>query len=82
MNIVRKAKEIRSKEIYLVFGGFHLKNHSSVMVNSIITELKYLGVNKCGPTHCSGDEAILLFKQAFGNNFIRMGTGQAIKISP
>lgn len=82
VNIVRKSKELLGKEVYMVFGGFHLMSHSSDMINDIITELKYLGVKKVGPTHCSGDEAIHLFKQAFGKDFIQMGTGQVIKISP
>ena len=82
VNIVKKAKDICCKEIYMVFGGFHLRNHSSDMVADIIGELKSLGVKKCGPTHCTGDEAIQIFKKEYGENFIQMGTGQVIKLSP
>jgi 7,8-dihydropterin-6-yl-methyl-4-(beta-D-ribofuranosyl)aminobenzene 5'-phosphate synthase len=81
VNIVRRAKDILGKEVYMVFGGFHLMKHSSKMISEIITELKNLGVKKCGSTHCSGEEAIQIFKQSFGNNFIHMGTGQVIKIA-
>jgi 7,8-dihydropterin-6-yl-methyl-4-(beta-D-ribofuranosyl)aminobenzene 5'-phosphate synthase len=82
VNIVRRAKDIFSKEVYMVFGGFHLMKHSSDMISDIIDELKNLGVKKCGSTHCSGDEAIQMFKEAFGNNFVQMGSGKVIKISP
>ena len=81
VNIVKRAKDILGKEIYMVFGGFHLRSHSSEMVADIIAELKSLHVQKCCPTHCTGDEAIQMFKKAFGNNFLQMGTGKVIKIS-
>jgi 7,8-dihydropterin-6-yl-methyl-4-(beta-D-ribofuranosyl)aminobenzene 5'-phosphate synthase len=82
VDIVNRAKDLLSKEVYMVLGGFHLMKHSRELIRDIITELKFLGVKKCGSTHCSGDEAIKMFKEAFGNNFIQLGTGQVIKISP
>ena len=82
VDIVKRAKDLLSKEVYMVFGGFHLMKHSRELIRDIIADLKYLGVKKCGSTHCSGDEAIKMFKEAFGNNFIQLGTGQVIKISP
>jgi 7,8-dihydropterin-6-yl-methyl-4-(beta-D-ribofuranosyl)aminobenzene 5'-phosphate synthase len=81
VNIVKRAQDILGKEIYLVFGGFHLRSHSGDMVADIIAELKSLGVQKCGPTHCTGDEAIQMFKKVFGNDFLQMGTGKVIKIA-
>jgi 7,8-dihydropterin-6-yl-methyl-4-(beta-D-ribofuranosyl)aminobenzene 5'-phosphate synthase len=54
---------------------FHLLDYSSAMIITTITELKNLGVKKCGATHCSGEEAIKMFKKSFGDNFIQMGAG-------
>lgn len=79
VNIIKKAKEILDKDIYLVFGGFHLMRHSDDEVNKIIQEFKKLGVLKCGPTHCTGEKAIQLFKQAYGDNYVKMGTGRIIQ---
>jgi 7,8-dihydropterin-6-yl-methyl-4-(beta-D-ribofuranosyl)aminobenzene 5'-phosphate synthase len=81
VNIVETAKDKFGKEVYMVLGGFHLLDHSKQMVSEIITELKNLGVKKCGATHCTGDEAIQLFKTSFGDNFFEMGTGQIINVS-
>ena len=41
--------------------------------------MKKLGVQKAGPTHCTGDRAIQLFKKAYGPNFVQMGVGRILK---
>jgi 7,8-dihydropterin-6-yl-methyl-4-(beta-D-ribofuranosyl)aminobenzene 5'-phosphate synthase len=64
----------------MVFGGFHLKNHSPEQIEKIIHEIKELGVQKIGPTHCTGDAAVSLFKKAWGVNFISMGVGKTVKL--
>jgi 7,8-dihydropterin-6-yl-methyl-4-(beta-D-ribofuranosyl)aminobenzene 5'-phosphate synthase len=80
VNILKKAKEIRNRDVYLVFGGFHLMDHSEDQLGEIIQAFKSLGVEKCGATHCTGDKAIDMFKAAFGPNFVPMGTGKILTI--
>jgi len=80
VNIVKKAKEITGKDIYLVIGGFHLGGESRGEIGSIIEELKDLGVEKIAPCHCSGDLARSMFKEAFGDNYIEAGVGAVIEI--
>ena len=36
---------------------------------------------KCGATHCTGDTQIKIFKEAFKENYIEMGTGRILSIS-
>jgi len=81
VDIVKRAKEMIDKNIYLVFGGFHLMQKSEVEVKNIISQFKDLGVEKVGATHCTGERAIQLFKQAYGDDFVQMGVGRVIKIS-
>ncbi len=69
------------KNIYLVCGGFHLLNKSEEEVKKIISQFKDLGVQKVGATHCTGDQAIELFKEAYKENFVKMGIGKVIRIS-
>ncbi len=82
--IVRMLKEIKSsfnKNVYMVFGGFHLMDKSDGEVSSIITGMKEMGVVKCGATHCTGDHQIDLFRKAFGDNFVEMGVGNSITVN-
>ena len=79
VNIVKKAEEIVPKDVYLIIGGLHLMNNSDDGIKMIINQLKNLGVQKVGATHCTGDRAIALFKQAYGENYIEMGVGKVFK---
>ena len=81
VDIVKRAKEVVDKKIYLVCGGFHLMNKSEDEVKEIIREFKDLGVMKVGASHCTGDRAIELFKEAYKENFVQMGVGRVIRIS-
>ncbi|MCX6260881.1 MAG: MBL fold metallo-hydrolase [Bacteroidia bacterium] len=82
--IVEMLKEIKStfnKNIYMVFGGFHLLDKSEQEMNSIISELKSIGVVKCGATHCTGEKQIKMIRDAFGPNFVELGAGNSIVIN-
>jgi 7,8-dihydropterin-6-yl-methyl-4-(beta-D-ribofuranosyl)aminobenzene 5'-phosphate synthase len=80
VNVLKRAKEIMDKPIYLVFGGFHLGGTPDRTIQKIIQSFDELGVEKCGATHCTGDKAIGMFKEAFGENYIPMGTGKVFEI--
>jgi 7,8-dihydropterin-6-yl-methyl-4-(beta-D-ribofuranosyl)aminobenzene 5'-phosphate synthase len=81
--IIEMLKEIKSafkKDIYMVFGGFHLLNKSDKEMESIIAEMKALGVIKCGATHCTGGKQIKMIREAFGDNFFELGVGNTFEI--
>lgn len=80
VNILKRAKELFDRPIYLVFGGFHLGGMADAKVEAIIRDFKEIGVEKCGATHCTGDRPIELFKKAFGDNYVPMGTGRVLEI--
>ena len=75
LNIVRKAKQLVHKDVCLVMGGFHLLNKNASEIDRIIRALKEMGVQKVSPSHCTGEEAMLRFKKAWGENFIPGGCG-------
>ena len=81
VKIVKKAKTYLGKKVYLVFGGFHLMRQSDEQIKKIIANLRELGVEKCGATHCTGDRQIKLFKEDFKENYIKIGAGSVIKIT-
>jgi 7,8-dihydropterin-6-yl-methyl-4-(beta-D-ribofuranosyl)aminobenzene 5'-phosphate synthase len=81
VRIVEKVKEEFSQErLYCVFGGFHLKDRQEKDINTIIGQLEALGVKKFGPAHCSGETAISMFKERFGDNYIKMAAGKAFEV--
>jgi 7,8-dihydropterin-6-yl-methyl-4-(beta-D-ribofuranosyl)aminobenzene 5'-phosphate synthase len=79
--IVEMLEHIKSefnKNIYMVFGGFHLLQKTEKEMNQIIERMKALGVVKCGATHCTGERQIKMIREAFGENFIELGAGNVI----
>ena len=79
-HIAQRAIEIAEKPILLLIGGFHLMYASTNQIRSVIAQLDALGVQNVCPTHCSGDEAIAMFAEHFGERYIPGGTGQSIEI--
>ncbi|MDO9575399.1 MAG: MBL fold metallo-hydrolase, partial [bacterium] len=80
VNIVKKAKELLNKNIYLVLGGFHLMSYSEKEVKEIIKDLEELGVLKIAPSHCTGGRPIELFREAWGENFLDLGCGAVFEM--
>jgi 7,8-dihydropterin-6-yl-methyl-4-(beta-D-ribofuranosyl)aminobenzene 5'-phosphate synthase len=82
VKIVQRAKEItKEKDVYLLIGGFHLLDMGADQVKNIINELKNENVKKVSPTHCTGDSAIALFKQEYGDNYVPAGVGNKIMVN-
>jgi 7,8-dihydropterin-6-yl-methyl-4-(beta-D-ribofuranosyl)aminobenzene 5'-phosphate synthase len=80
VNVVKRAKELLSSEVYLVLGGFHLCWMNVSQVRSVIKGVKKEGVRKVAPCHCSGDLARKQFEEAYGKDFILVGVGKSITI--
>ena len=74
VEIIRKSKEITSDRIYLALGGFHFPKPAVIM------RFQELGVEKAAPCHCSGDDALDFFRQAYQDDFIEIGVGKEITI--
>lgn len=75
VHTVEKSIEFTGMEVDLVVGGAHLYTTSESEILSIIEQLKALGVNKTALSHCTGDQARLLLKQEYGDDFIEIGVG-------
>ena len=80
VDIIKKAKELLGKKIYLVLGGFHLFSSSDNELEGIVKDFRDLGVEKVAPCHCSGDRARELFKKEYKENFMENGVGRIINI--
>ncbi len=74
VEIVKMAKEITADSIHLVLGGFHFPKPA------VVSSFRKLGVQKAAPCHCSGDEALDFFLEAYGDAYIEIGVGKEIAI--
>jgi len=81
VEIVKRAKEAFGKKIFAVFGGFHLLELTEPQTETIVQELRALGVRKCGPTHCTGEGPIKWIAEAFGADYMPMGVGRVLRFS-
>jgi 7,8-dihydropterin-6-yl-methyl-4-(beta-D-ribofuranosyl)aminobenzene 5'-phosphate synthase len=79
-NILDRAADILQGPIYMVMGGFHMLDQTSSEIEQVIDQFRNHHVIQCAATHCTGDEAIRLFKEAFQENFLRLGAGKVISI--
>ena len=79
-NMAERAQTYLGKKIYLLMGGFHLGGRSDAEIRSIIKRLKALGVKKVAPSHCTGDNAIRMFRDEWADEFIEGGLGAVIEV--
>jgi 7,8-dihydropterin-6-yl-methyl-4-(beta-D-ribofuranosyl)aminobenzene 5'-phosphate synthase len=79
-DMAERARASLGKNIYLLLGGFHLGGSSDAEIRAIIQRLKALGVRKVAPSHCTGDNAIRLFRDSWRENFIEGGLGAIIEV--
>ena len=80
IKIIEKVKKNLLEPIYLVMGGFHLMEKDERVVDMIVKRFRELEVSKVGPTHCTGDKPIEMFKKEYKENFIEAGAGKTIVV--
>jgi 7,8-dihydropterin-6-yl-methyl-4-(beta-D-ribofuranosyl)aminobenzene 5'-phosphate synthase len=81
INTLHHAQAITGeKRIHMVIGGTHLMHASREQIDLTIAELKELGVQKVGVSHCTGLPAAAILFQEFGDSFFFNNTGRAITI--
>jgi 7,8-dihydropterin-6-yl-methyl-4-(beta-D-ribofuranosyl)aminobenzene 5'-phosphate synthase len=79
LNMLDRVKGMFKKEkIFMVAGGFHLKDAGMETIEHVSAKFLEIGVEKAGPTHCSGDKAERVFIRSYGDNFIRVRAGDSI----
>ncbi|MBN1541481.1 MBL fold metallo-hydrolase [candidate division KSB1 bacterium] len=64
-----------AQPVKCVVGGFHLKDSDPKEIEAVAKALERAGVERVGPTHCSGAEAEAIFARRFGKNFLKISAG-------
>jgi len=79
-DIVELVHDRMPEPIHLVLGGFHTLDLSTFVVRSVIKRFQQMGVGKVAPTHCTGDEAIKIFKEVYGADFVEASVGKTLRV--
>lgn len=77
--MIERALELADQPVSAVLGGFHLAGSPAEEVQGVMEALQRMGVRRAGPTHCSGPQAMDLFRDAYGEDFIPMGAGRVLR---
>jgi 7,8-dihydropterin-6-yl-methyl-4-(beta-D-ribofuranosyl)aminobenzene 5'-phosphate synthase len=76
VNTLRQAQKITGKEpVYAVIGGTHLFRASKQRIEKTIAELKTMGIQRLGVSHCTGYQASARLFQEFGDIFFPNNAG-------
>jgi len=81
LDIIKKTKELfPDRNIHFLAGGFHLMNREMRFIKYVVEEIKRQGVEKVGPAHCTGFEAVHVFKETYGKDCLDIKTGIIIEV--
>ncbi len=80
IDIIKRVKEILpDRPIALVAGGFHLVNASEEDIRGISARMRELGVTNIAPSHCTGDLALDIFRDEWGDRYLELYLGHVHK---
>jgi len=81
VNTLRHAQNLTGKElVYAAIGGTHLFRASKERVKETIEDLREMGIQKLGVSHCTGFAASAGLAQEFGDIFFLNNAGTRLKL--
>jgi len=81
VNTIRRAQQLTGKElVYAVIGGTHLFRASAERIEQTITDLKGIGIQMLGPSHCTGFKAARRLAQEFPDSFFLNHAGTSFTL--
>ena len=80
VNMIKKAREVSPRRVYLALGGFHLMGDAEGKVRDTISKLKKMDIVRIAPSHCTGKKPIEIFRETWQDDFIDFGCGAGISI--
>lgn len=81
VNIMKHVrKSYNDAKIHIVVGGTHLVNANKERIEKTIRVLKDFGVEKIAASHCTGESAIVMLYDAFGDDMIANHVGNVIEV--
>lgn len=82
--ILKFIEEVNNKlsgeKIYAILGGFHFIDKEARYIRYVAEKIKTSNVKKIGPSHCTGYEAINIFRQFFPDGMFNMHVGSEFEL--
>jgi len=75
------AEQTGNDRIYAVLGGMHLIRASEERIEQSLNALRRYGVQRIGPAHCTGLQAVARMLAAYPEQFVKLATGLRLTIS-
>ena len=81
VNTIHWAQQLTGMELVrMVIGGTHLMRASEQQIELTIAQLKEVGVQRVGVSHCTGFPASVRMAQEFGNVFFLNNAGTRLAL--
>ena len=81
VNTLRHAQKLTGRElVYAVMGGTHLIRASQERIEKTIADLRDMGIQKLGVSHCTGFPASVQLAQKFKETFLLNNAGSRITL--
>ena len=81
INTIRHARKITGEDgVHTVIGGTHLYPKKENQIEKTIQDLKELGVQNIGVSHCTGLKAAMMLAEAFGDRFFFNNAGSVCTV--
>lgn len=77
-DIVARTRRRHEREVGLIVGGFHLGGLDAAELDEIVRSLRASGVARVAPSHCTGEDAVAVFRRIWGKGFVEAGCGAVI----
>ena len=79
--ILQVARETIDRPIHLVLGGAHLLPANDEEIRRIALAMRQIWkVGWVAPTHCTGEPAFAILKEAFGDHYVYAGLGTTLLV--
>jgi 7,8-dihydropterin-6-yl-methyl-4-(beta-D-ribofuranosyl)aminobenzene 5'-phosphate synthase len=73
-------KQRNTKSIRMIVGGLHMYEQSERQIRPVVAQLQKLNVQSVVLGHCTGDLAMRIFREAYGDRFATAGAGKKIPL--
>ena len=75
---VEKQRNVKS--IRMIVGGLHMYEQTEPQIRPVVAQLQKLNVQSVVLGHCTGDLAMRIFRESYGERFSTAGAGKTITL--